>query len=137
MTRQRNSWPPEELEKLKELLAQGLSARQAAKQIPYKTKNAVIGMANRMGLKFTRRPNAKNVVNIKIVEPVQESPPPVVVPPVIRITLRGPIKLHDASPDACRWIEGDAREMIVCGYETAEGTSWCGQHKERVFNKRA
>lgn len=52
MKRADSSWSEDEVKLLKELVPTGLTARQISDKLPGRTRNAVIGMTHRLGMRF-------------------------------------------------------------------------------------
>lgn len=137
-----------ELKMIKELTEQGSSSREIAEQLnfnfptqPRRTRNSVIGLAYRKGWKLlasNKRPKKDKPLPI-----VAESKlPPVIMlfPNYIETTPHhgyGPRVLLDAQQDHCRWIAGDPKSMLICGYRADSGRIYCRDHLIKVYQKVA
>lgn len=123
-------WTPEEIALMTQFANEGYSSSQIARALATKTRNAVIGKLNRLGirLKNGQKPYEK--------KPVVEKPKP--VPAVIEIKRRDPFppqvipeqltELIDLQPDQCRWPFGD-KNFKFCGMPKTSGSSYCHRHK--------
>lgn len=149
-----NAWSADEVEILRKLFAQGLSARAISQQVPGHSRNSVIGKMHRLGLgkldrpiktaqagrKKPARPKEKwghdgkgpnYVPPVKlIVEPYEEPDMPV---------LEGDAKLHsrqhrDLEPGMCQWpvyFEQGVQMYCACNTERLPGrfSTYCKTHK--------
>lgn len=87
--------------------AEGLTARQAGQRLGV-TKNAVIGKAHRLGLRFARSPERR----IRLAKPVSIFP----------------------EPGRCLFGLGDPKEpdFHFCGAAAADGSPYCEEHGKAV-----
>ena len=135
-------WTPERRETLRTLWLEGKSATQIAKVLGGTTRNAVIGVANRSGLRRyesgsprekvfhcrgarqrTRPRRAPAEVAVKL---IQGTPEPL-LPPI------GAHCILDAEPGTCRFICDDVRGPYqLCGHP---GEPWCGAHRAIVYGR--
>lgn len=141
-------WPDAEVELLRKLFADGLSAGQIAAQIPGRSRNGVIGKLGRIGLHLSRKvpgrprsPNPKRKRNGKnyrdapwkpqIVEQFAPTEP-VDLPPEI---VANPVTLMELAVDTCRWpVHGDGEPALFCGAVTAEGKPYCPKHCSDAYH---
>lgn len=114
-------WTPELIDTLKTRWAEGLSASQIAAEIPYATRNAVIGKINRLGL--TRDRKVKNVGGAGQHQK-RALPKPLFFP-------AGPgISLLELTNSTCRWPVGGS---LYCGVPEADmivNKPYCAKHTE-------
>ena len=145
-------WTDENVELLKKLWADGLSASQIATKIGEVTRNAVIGKVHRLGLagrKTTSRQPAPRRTSprrngsgragrrlpparfVRPSSPMPPSPPP----PVAALML----PLRQLRDDQCRWPIGDPRKagFGFCACRKAPGVPYCGRHAAIAYNPLA
>lgn len=140
--------PPEFVEKVCKLLADGLSSSKVAAVVGGISRNGVIGVAHRHGHKFpfwrVRRTHAQG----------RPRAPKKLAPPKIRVT-RGDIvaslpNLPISAPAEtdiarmafadremtkhCGWIIGDASPAMCCGADIVPGLPYCADHARRAYN---
>jgi GcrA cell cycle regulator len=155
-------WPDERITRLKQLHADPArySNQEIARTLGGVTRNAVIGMAHRLGLSRPERtPNAESVArqlrrerqwtvsakparhrrggitHVTIApdsQPMPAEPPP---PPVddCRCTL------HQLTASTCRWPIGDPQQkgFYFCGGIRTEPFPYCGYHARVAYNVRS
>ena len=139
------NWTPDRIEQLRTLWAEGKSAAQIQRLMPWTTRSGVIGKAHRLGL--PSRPNpikrrstmdwaapAKKQV-AKVVEKISPKPAPAVVltpksmpkeispKPAKLLTLEQVQKRN-----GCRYPFGHTPNMRFCGKSKREGSSYCQSH---------
>lgn len=135
-------WTPERLALVKQLWAEGKSARQVVAILGGTTRNAVIGVWHRAGLRryergqsraaaiHCRTPRVRNVPRRKPATAALkmincEAPP--ILPPI------GAHDIVDAAPGTCRFIAGDVKGAHqLCGHP---GEPWCRAHRALVYAK--
>jgi GcrA cell cycle regulator len=142
-------WTDEELNRLKALVNTGISASQIAKELPGRTRNAVIGCMQRRGIQNKNHPpaehkpnspNAKKIVRPKPV-PKPKRKPPMAMPPEVplpAVTETGEnytplnVTLTMLRFNQCRAVVGpiDGMDTKFCGHKTDDGYSWCDFHKK-------
>lgn len=120
------NWPPERIELLKQLWAEGLSASQIAAEFGL-TRNAIIGKVHRLGLEkrgrgqnMARRPRTVRTTPFKALPAIVKSvplPPEPELPPSC-----APVTLMQLEDRQCRWPVGD----LYCGAPADK--SWCTYH---------
>ena len=136
-------WPAERLERLKQLVEDGLTSGEIAREMGI-SRGSVMGMVNRQHLKLKgakllgpngwveqrkaefkkRQEEAMAWVQGKPRKLPRGAPPkPIVLPPT------GPVRLVDAERHHCRWpIEEVSANMRVCGAQAVENMSYCTHH---------
>ncbi len=112
----KETWTDWQTAELKRLHALNWSARQIGEHID-KSRNAVIGKANRLGLaKPTKSSRTRRRTAIKLVPP----PKP-----------RG-IPLLALKASQCRWPRGEG-PYTFCGLRTKPGQPYCEGHAKRAY----
>lgn len=99
-------WSDAEKDLLRDQWDAGLTAGSIAKNLPGRSRNAILGQAHRLYL-------ATRVS-------------PVAVP-------ENATRPENWATDRCQWIDGKPKEQTFCGMKT-DGGSWCDQHRKRVFD---
>lgn len=150
-------WTPENVELLKKLWAEGLSASQCATRLAAGiSRNAVIGKVTRLGInrrsstqrvRYTRSPNAFGLGNKKQNRPAMPGVQPsrrgvqldvdpfvpaqgeVVIPREKRKTIQ------TLESDDCRWPIGDPLkpDFHFCGKPKIFGLPYCDHHARRAY----
>ena len=131
-----NSWSKREDEILSKMAFEGYSATEISHHIK-RTRNAIIGRANRTGIKLGRKEGKPKQELKKIYDPLAKVAAPLAqatvtfdVIPKIKKYVNG-LSLVDAEKNMCRWIiTGDK----ICGEETHQG-SYCQDHRRIVFTQ--
>lgn len=132
-------WSDEDDAKLREMIADRKSAAQAACAL-VRTRNACIGRALRLGLRF----NSKTIQNNWAHDPdlIDACGPEARLRRGRRQTPKLPVIETPAeepaatgSPDGCKWIHGDVQAggWTYCGHDVRLGTAWCPHHFARVY----
>ena len=149
-------WTDAAIETLRQMALEGKSASNIAVALGAPSRNAVIGKANRIGVKLTgnihlapraSRPSAERPRRPAIARtgaPLWKRP---ALPAVARE--RKPawafaqaevgemlkVGLEDISESACRWPIGDptSEEFAYCGIQTAKGRSYCAGHCRMAY----
>lgn len=131
-------WTPDRVSRLTDLWGKGLSARLIGIELGI-TRNAVLGKAHRIGLDPRQSPiknakpygegqgrarDRKRLEKAQILGRQDESE---------RDYQRPLPKLSRNPGDKCQWIEGEPRHRNFCNSRTVEGTSWCPEHRAKVF----
>jgi hypothetical protein len=146
-------WTDERKEVAARLWREGQTCRQIAAVIGGVTRNAVIGIINRLGLsglqpkQQKKSPEHRRIKNAEKRQRyrsktrfTRSSPalPPrvnktawvsVIAPPDAPPSLN--LSIIAVKPNQCRHIAGD--DHLCCGNPIVEGTSWCGFHYGTVF----
>jgi len=136
-------WTHERLELLKELWADGDTARAIATQLgPEFTRNAVIGKAHRMRLE------PRKIIEDHPQQCEPDQPAPVPTPreprrPSIRLRLLlrterppgGPLTVLDLTDKTCRWPIGDVgvEGFHFCGAGPEDESPYCAPHRRTAY----
>lgn len=131
-------WTPANVTALSRLVAERLSAGQAAHRMGV-SRSTVIGKARRLGLQFNSGANGGGVPKGTIIrtrlnrdQPPRSRPPkPQPVEQTVEPVALGPLNAFPEDYKSCRWIHGDVRqgEWQCCGHP---GFPWCAHHKARL-----
>ena len=121
------SWTPEQIETLKRLWGEGLSALEIGRRLRI-SKNSVLGKVHRLNLAgrpspiipnkapkpkpATKREAVKNIVRV---DAIPAAPQPV----------------HLSRWKKCLYTSGERGNYVLCDEMAEEGSLWCGQHRER------
>jgi GcrA cell cycle regulator len=149
-------WTEAAIETLRQMALEGKSASVIAVALGAPSRNAVIGKANRIGVKLTGNahcsgPRAPRLVTGRPRRPAIARTEPLwkraAVPAVLRE--RKPawafaqaevgemlkVGLEEISESACRWPIGDptTEEFAYCGIQTAKGRSYCAGHCRMAY----
>lgn len=101
-----------------------------------RSKSAIIGRANRIGLPRLQRAAKKKAAPRKIrdkrfvprVFPKSvHKPIPLFVPAPLNLTIL------ERQKNQCAYIEGD--DGLCCGHQTASGSAWCEFHYQLVYRR--
>lgn len=134
---QRQRWPAERDNLLRELWEQGLSARLCGIELGC-TRNAVIGRAHRLGLPSRkptgpnggRQPRKRKHVLRRTISPHQFIWE-IGEPPIEKVhePLGPPVPFIETKLHHCRWIVGgEGIETLCCGVQHVEGYPYCRTH---------
>ncbi|MBQ8671259.1 MAG: global cell cycle regulator GcrA-like protein [Alphaproteobacteria bacterium] len=140
-------WTEENIETLRKLWAQGLSASEIAKIMGI-TKNAVVGKVHRLCLtarqspiknKEVAEPEIKPIIEI-VPQPIEEKKPVEEVKPIVEKRYKkGPnnVKLMELDSHTCRWPIGDPRDedFCFCGKKVRSGKTYCDEHSAIAYVK--
>lgn len=115
-------WTPDQVAKLAELWATGLSGSQIAAQLG-RTKNAIIGRARRLGLPPRSSPIKRATIKLR------------------PVTKRAPRQTHIPIPDLplsktrkCQWLGCSLNHNEpMCGAPAVEGRWFCPIHYARCY----
>ena len=150
-------WTEAAIETLRQLALEGKSASTIAAALGAPSRNAVIGKANRIGVKLTgnihclapraARPSTERPRRPAIARTDSPLWKRAVVPAVPRE--RKPawafaeaqvgemlkVGLEEIREDSCRWPLGDptSEEFVYCGVQTAKGRSYCAGHCRMAY----
>lgn len=131
-------WHEDQLETLRRLHADNVPYPQIAEQIPGKTRNAVIGMANRLGL--TRLgPSVRKPRHGNLAFGSQAKPPTPIVSPKPADQPKPPrmIDLMELEYGDCRFPFGDAPPYRFCANPAEDGLPYCATHCQVAFQARS
>jgi len=147
-------WTSEAIGVLKKLAREGRSASVIAAELGAASRNAVIGKANRIGIKLqgggrvlapetstraypapiTAIPRQEPVSGKRSRAPSGELQGKAAWTPAAVLEMR-PVRLEEILEIACRWPLGDPRngEFAYCGLESAKGHSYCAGHYRMAY----
>lgn len=143
-------WNPESIEQLKKLWDEGHSTSSIAVQMSIPTKNAVVGKANRLGLKPRKKktpPRAASIVRSRetrkspFVKPLLASIP---APQLPSRSLEAPkgtlIPFMKMTYRTCRSVEGHEmvgphRMALYCNNPKADEQSFCPYHQSIYYRQ--
>lgn len=140
-----SEWTDERVAQLEKLLSDGLTGSEIANRLGGVTRNAVIGKAQRLGLKFKRRsdnPRCRGPRKPRLlgtpVKRARPKPPPAprsvfhpLPPPHVDDIAR--VAFMDLEPHHCRFAVGHPGKPTFgfCGLHHVPGTSYCAGHLHR------
>lgn len=144
------NWNDARVERLKDLLADGLSASQIAYALGEGlSRNAIIGKLKRLGLPggggASDRPKS-DAPRLGGKDRIVKLPAESTRRAIMRSALREdepapllddgqPVTLVTASSKQCRWMPGvEPGDLQICGHPTMPGEPWCAHHAGRVKN---
>ena len=135
-------WTDKAVETLKRLALEGFSAAGIAAALGAPSRNAVIGKANRIGIKLNgggRAPVPPRVVD-GVPKPVPAPFPNEVRTPAwtfacAEVGEMRRVRFADIRHFACRWPIGDPRngDFAYCGLTPAEGRPYCAGHCRMAY----
>jgi GcrA cell cycle regulator len=150
-------WTDEAVETLKRLALEGMSASVIAAALGAKSRNTVIGKANRIGIKLNgRRASAPGrpgaaahrtpsaAVCLPVPAPARKPAPDPPLEPEMRpawtfadakVGEMRRVRFEDIREFSCRWPLGDPRsgDYAYCGLTPAEGRSYCAGHCRMAY----
>jgi GcrA cell cycle regulator len=149
-------WTDAAIETLRQMALEGKSASSIAAALGAPSRNAVIGKANRIGVKLTgnihcsatrpprsiterpRRPAIARTESLgrrAIVSVVPRERKPAWVFAEAQVGEMLKVGFEDIREDACRWPIGDptSEEFVYCGIQTAKGRSYCAGHCRMAY----
>ena len=145
-------WTEEQVETLRKLWSDGLSASQIAERFGGVTRNAIIGKLHRLGEPGRPRtppagePAARkpSVDAAKLVAPPKAAllacPAPdfMAAPVVERIEERGLATTNTLQSHMCKWPIGDPadHDFSFCGHSAAAGRPYCARHAGAAYQTR-
>lgn len=138
-------WSDAEKSQMSSLWKDGLSGSQIAREMPARSRAAVLGMARRLGLPARPQParapitrasksalerGVRQRINRVVVEGVKLSADMRQLRGRAWEALNGvvPVSLLDLAPGMCKWPIGEGKPFLFCGAD-AEG-SYCATHAE-------
>ncbi len=148
-------WTETAIETLRQMALEGKSASTIAAALGAPSRNAVIGKANRIGIKLTgnihcspppapighataasSRDCAHGVARearLRPAVPRERKPAWVFAEAQVGDMLR--VGFEEIREDACRWPIGDptSEEFVYCGVQTAKGRSYCAGHCRMAY----
>ena len=147
-------WTEEAIEVLRTLALQGQSARTIAEALGAPSRSAVIGKANRIGIKLNgggaagaerpreasgapirrpRRPVAAGRALVATLPREPRSPSWIFAQAEVGDMLR--VGFEDVAETNCRWPVGDplSEDFVYCGLPPARGRSYCAGHCRMAY----
>jgi GcrA cell cycle regulator len=128
------TWTDERKELVRDLWAQGFTAREIARQLGGVSRNAIIGLCHRNEYRQgKRRPAPMDRPQPRQPKPengrIPPAPPPRLTPPEPGAFLGLPLeRLTDSQ---CHWPEGDG-PFVFCGQPKERGgTAYCAEHRRK------
>jgi GcrA cell cycle regulator len=127
------AWTPDTEQRLRDLAATDISARQIADEMGATSRNAIIGKAHRLGVKIRGSARRSAALPKPVACPVERRAAPkrpqearkmMVVPSPVPPPVCDPVRLVDIRAHQCRWPLGDPKE---------EAFRFCGAPAERSF----
>lgn len=142
------AWTDEQVDRLQELWAQGLTANEIAKILGV-TKNSIVGKVHRLCLPARPSPikskenEATAETHAIIDSPAEESlqipagPKPSATKPTTSASKGENIRLIDLDSHTCRWPIGDPRDedFCFCGKKVRTGQTYCDEHSQMAYVK--
>jgi GcrA cell cycle regulator len=130
-------WPDDRVNWLKELWNNAsLTASQIARRIGV-SRNAIIGKANRLGLKRKPPVAQPKIVSVRATPRYRPPPVPAIVEPVeiIRDAAFLNLTLDELKPGVCRYPHGDRAPFTFCGQPARDGSPYCALHCRMVLRR--
>ena len=132
-----------EIATLRDQASKGLTAREIADQLPLRSRNAVIGMAHRLGIAFANKPSGREVPAVKLPRKRKSERKS----PMAKVQFQIPDEqiihdptvgksLYDATSEDCKFIAGAPASLRICGNPTVAGKSWCQDHVLIVYSNQ-
>jgi GcrA cell cycle regulator len=135
------NWTVERVDRLRALLADGLSTSQIANELGGITRNAVIGKAARMGIGFCvifGKPKQGPKPRDRVRTVWRPKPPklkPVAATDLPPEPVANPVTLLELTEFTCRWpVAGEPADMLFCGALPAEGKVYCPKHCDHAYH---
>jgi len=138
-----SDWNEDQIETLKRLWANGLSAAQIGAAMGI-TRNAVLGKRKRLGLPERLRPPPKGVTRrpkekryARRYSPIRYQEPAAPIAEVPHAPLSVPCSLLELDDARCRWPFGNPGEAAFhfCGADTSNAP-YCAYHARIAFEPR-
>ncbi len=136
-------WTDEAVERLKRLALEGRSASVIAAALGAESRNAVIGKANRIGVKLGGHGRASVSGRVRAAacraspgeRPSGPDRSPVCTDGDVEVGEMRRVRLEDMREIACRWPLGDPRsgDFAYCGLAPAQGRSYCPGHHRMAY----
>lgn len=142
-----SGWTDIEIDKIRDLAGKGFSAAQVAADLPGRSRNAVIGKSDRIGVHFNSQParsyvpRGQHPAKVAKVQPKVVKAQPQSFEPKISVSERqrtdtimllfkteGKKLLLDCNSKECKFpLGGEPRRPLACGDPIFAG-SYCGPH---------
>ncbi len=149
-------WTEAAIETLRQMALEGKSASSIAAVLGAPSRNAVIGKANRIGVKLTgnihclalraarpstgrpRRPAIARTESLwkrAVVPAIPRERKPAWAFAEAQVGEMLKVGLEEIREDFCRWPLGDptSEESVYCGVQTAKGRSYCAGHCRMAY----
>lgn len=123
-------WSYEEIEELKRLTANGLSANQIKDKIPGKTRSAILGKMFRLRLNSRYVKSEPNKLSLKTRSYYQTFTCDSIESLTVDIDRKDGKSLLDLKINECHWPFGE-KDFSFCGRKTTDGRQYCGIHLMR------
>lgn len=122
-------WTVEEENKLRNLIQQGFTYLQISK-IMNKSKNSVLGKADRLNLKYLAKKDKDKKIK-KVSKPILKCE--AYIPPNLEGEPQSlKLTIHQLENNNCRYIS--VSDNFFCGHKTEQGSSYCKYHKKICNN---
>ena len=144
-------WSPAREQRLRDMIATGLSPREIANAFGDTTRNAIIGKITRLGLSTPNNPAPKQPKpqqrSVNWARPKKTARRPQSLPPPIDVSamLEGETEtqsnthhptLEERRSDQCCWPINDRSPTRFCGQPKILGSSYCATHKKKVSDNK-
>ena len=143
-------WSDEQVERLRKMWLEGLTANEIAKKLGV-TKNAIVGKVHRLCLQARPSPikikaveepveQSVQISDVKI-ETIEENEFTDVIEvksnAVTEVCKSGNVNLVDLDSHTCRWPIGDPRDddFCFCGKKVKTGQTYCDEHSVMAYVK--
>ena len=138
------AWTDEQVEQLRQMWAEGLTANEIAKRLNV-TKNSIVGKVHRLCL--TARPSPIKFKDAETNNPDANGNKYQSAPDMFENQVSLPdkktccepenIKLVDLDSHTCRWPIGDPRDedFCFCGKKVHTGQTYCDEHSQMAYVK--
>ena len=149
-------WTDAAIETLRQMALEGKSASAIAAALGAPSRNAVIGKANRIGIKLTghvhcsaprpprsiterpRRPviaRTESLWKRAVVPAVPRERKPAWAFAEAQVGEMLKVGFEEITEGACRWPVGDptSEDFVYCGVQTAKGRSYCAGHCRMAY----
>jgi len=138
-------WTDETVETLRQLAREGMSASGIAKALGAESRNAVIGKANRIGVKLGGGPAGASGAPRAARPRSGKAAPALPHEKLVRrpawpfadaeVGQMRRVSFQEIGRAACRWPVGDPRsgDFAYCGLEPADGRPYCAGHCRMAY----
>ena len=130
------NWTEENIEKLKKMLAKGMSSRQIGEELGGISRNSVIGKAHRLGLSTQKEKENFPTKTTKAVKTTATAS-------AKKKSVRQPIHItpqnSQSTDKLCQWPSGDpgTPEFCFCYREAVEGRPYCDEHCNAAYRRNS
>lgn len=130
-------WSPDQVEKLKALHAEGLSAGQIAYQFGGKmTRNMICGKIARLGLPAHPYGIRSSLPRLHIPPKPKPKPVPIVIPaeaPRLVLVKNRPVTIETLESGMCKWPYGEGEHIHFCANPQKEHSQYCPFHHAKSY----